>query len=77
VTVTRSLRTLPPGMQGHQALLNSQARGEATVVLAGQLEAWARGHQEAFEIEQRLLRPQQWDEPIVECDLPVMRPLVR
>ena len=41
-------------MQGHRALIDSHARGEAAVVLAAQLEAWARGHQEAFEIEFRL-----------------------
>jgi hypothetical protein len=45
---------LPRGMQGHQALFDRRARGERAIVLAGQLAAWAEGHQEAFEIEVRL-----------------------
>jgi hypothetical protein len=50
----KSVRTLPRGMSNAQASVDALATGQRAVLLAGQLAAWAQGHQDAFEIEARL-----------------------
>jgi hypothetical protein len=54
LTSTASLRRLPRGMSGAQPLVDAVASGQRASILAGQLAAWAQGHQEAFELEARL-----------------------
>lgn len=54
LTSTTSLNRLPRGMSSSQPLVDAVASGQRASILAGQLAAWAEGHQEAFELEARL-----------------------
>lgn len=54
LTSMTSLRRLPRTMSGSQPLVDAVASGQRASILAGQLAAWAEGHQEAFELEARL-----------------------
>lgn len=50
----KSVRTLPRGMSNAQASVDALATQQRAVLLAAQLAGWAKGHQEAFEVEARL-----------------------
>jgi hypothetical protein len=54
LTSTASLRRLPRTMSRSQPLIDAVASGQRASILAGQLAAWAEGHQEAFELEAKL-----------------------